>query len=180
MNKKLFNCLAALAVFGVCISAEAGLQTTTSAPGVAAGKIGVLDMRQVMKSSTQIVQIREKLQKEFKPKQEKLMAAQNTLKSDAERLRRDNAIMNNNDRKQLEQKIIAEQQDLQKMQAGFQQEVMVAENTALKGFLEEVEGIVKGIAIKKQISLVITKDPVAYVQPDLDITNEVIQKLPHK
>ena len=77
-------------------------------------------MRQVMERSTQIAQIREKLQREFKPKQDKLVALQTTFKNDADRLRRDNAIMNNNDRKQLEQKILTEQQDLQRMQANFQ------------------------------------------------------------
>lgn len=146
----------------------------------ASSRIGVLDMRQVMEKSVQIAQIRDKLQKDFQPKQQKLVAAQTTLKNDSERLRRDNAIMNNNDRKQLEQKILTEQQDMQRMQAGFQQELMAEQNKALKGFLDTVKGIVEKIARTDNLGLVITKDTVAYVTPNLDITNKVIQQLPHK
>jgi outer membrane protein len=142
--------------------------------------VGVLDMRQVMEKSTQIAQIRQKLQKDFQPKQQKVVAAQSSLKSDAERLRRDNAIMNNNDRKQLEQKILTGQQNLQKMQASFQQELMAEQNKALKGFLDTVKVVIEKIAKTENLSLVITKDTVAYVTPTLDITNKVVQQLPHK
>ncbi|MBA2653864.1 MAG: OmpH family outer membrane protein [Gammaproteobacteria bacterium] len=182
--KKLSYLVASLALITASFSAFAAVTpqnsvavTNASAP---ASKVGVLDMRQVMEKSVQIAQIREKLQKDFKPKQDKLLSAQNTLKSDSERLRRDNAIMNNNDRKQLEQKLITGQQELQRMQANFQQELMAAQNKELKGFLDNVKNIVEKTAKNENLSLVITKDTVAFVNPDLDITNKVIQQLPHK
>lgn len=141
--------------------------------------IGVIDMRLLMEKSPQIAQIRNNLRKEFDPRQKKLVAAQATLKNDADRLRRDNAIMNNNDRKQLEQKILAEQSDLQKTQMSFQQDLMNAQNKALKGFLDNVKGIVSKIAKDDNLTLVITKDTVAY-ENGLDITNKVLAQLPKK
>jgi outer membrane protein len=176
----------ALALSGFTYSAAAAITTTTpaQAPAVnangSASRIAVLDMRQVMEKSVQIAKIRDKLQKDFQPKQQKMVAAQTTLKNDSERLRRDNAIMNNNDRKQLEQKIITEQQDLQRMQTTFQQELMAEQNKALKGFLDTVKNIIEKIAKADNLSLVITKDTVAYVNTNLDITNKVIQQLPHE
>ncbi len=154
--------------------------SVTPANPAAANRIGVLDMRQVMEKSVQIAQIREKLQRDFKPKQEKIVAAQNVLKADSDRLRRDNAIMNNNDRKQLEQKIITEQQELQRLQTTFQTEVVASQNKELKGFLENVKNAVEKIAKDENLELVITKDTVAYLKPNSDITNKVIQQLPHK
>lgn len=177
--------LVALAIFGTSFSVSA---TTAAVPQsvtvtnntASATRVGVLDMRQVMEKSVQIAQIREKLTKDFKPKQDKLITAQNALKADGEKLRRDNAIMNNDDRKQLEQKILTGQQDLQRMQASFQQELMAAQNKELKVFLDNVKNIVEKIAKTENLSLVITKDTVAYVAANLDITNKVIQQLPHK
>ncbi len=186
MNK-LVSGIIALTLSGFTYSAAAAITTSSPAQAPAAAnangsasRIGVLDMRQVMEKSVQIAKIRDKLQKDFQPKQQKMVAAQTNLKNDSERLRRDNAIMNNNDRKQLEQKIITEQQDLQRMQTTFQQELMAEQNKALKGFLDTVKNIVEKIAKTENLSLVITKDTVAYVNTNLDITNKVIQQLPRE
>jgi outer membrane protein len=182
--KKFIYSMVALAILGVNFSASAEnppAQTLTVVNKVAqATRVGVIDMRQVMERSVQIAQIREKLQKDFKPKQDKVIAAQNALKADSDRLRRDNAIMNNSDRQQLEQKLINGQQELQRMQTGFQQELMAAQNKELKGFLDSVKNVVDKIAKNENLSVVITKDTVAYVTPNLDITNKVIQQIPHK
>lgn len=183
--KKIMYRIIAVAIYGLSLSVFAANVPNTAVDNQAsvavnAFKVGVIDMRQVMEKSTQIAQIRESLRKEFLPKQQKLLSGQTTLKNDAERLRRDNAIMNNNDRKQLEQKILTEQQDLQRMQQGFQQELVTAQNKALKGFLENVKNVVEKVAKAENISLVITKDTVAYVKANLDITNKVIEELPHK
>lgn len=147
--------------------------------GANTAQIGVIDMRLLMEKSPQIAQIRANLRKEFDPRQKKLVAAQTSLKSDADRLRRDNAIMNNNDRKQLEQKIMTEQAELQKTQMAFQQDLMNAQNKALKGFLDTVKGIVSNIAKSQNLALVITKDTVAY-ENGLDITEKVLAQLPKK
>lgn len=181
--KKIVNLLASLVICTASVSvfaanqAPAVVSANTANP---AAKVGVLDMRQVMERSTQIAQIKDKLQKEYKPKQDKLLAAQNTLKNDGERLRRDNAIMNNSDRKQLEQKIINEQQELQTMQANFQRELMTDQNRELKVFFDNVKVIIEKVANTENLGLVITKETVAFVKPDLDITEKVIQQLPHK
>jgi outer membrane protein len=187
--KKIVSGLIALAIYGVSLSAFAGNTpatapqnnlTVTNPSASASATVGVLDMRQVMEKSVQFAQIREKIQKDFQPKQQKVVAAQKNFKDDSDRLNRDNAIMNNNDRKQLEQKILTEQQDVQHMQATFQQELMAEQNKELKGFLDSVKNVVEKIAKTDDLNLVITKDVVAYVKPKLDITNRVIQQLPHK
>lgn len=183
---KIVSGLIAAAIFGISFTALAATTPASPAQNVVVtsaatgNRIGVLDMRQVMEKSVQIAQIRQKLQKDFQPKQQKLVAAQTALKNDADKLRRDNAIMNNNDRKQLEQKILTEQQDLQRMQQTFQQELMAEQNKQLKVFLDNVKVIVEKIAKTDNLNVVITKDTVAFVTPNLDITNKVIQQLPHK
>lgn len=180
--KSLIVGLVALAAYGVNLNAQAAPSTpplalTTTVP---VSNIGVLDMRQIMEKSTQFAQIRTGLIKEFQPKQQKLVAAQTTLKNDADKLRRDNAIMSNTDRKALEQKIVAEQQELQRMQTGFQQELMAKQNKALKGFLDNIKGVVEKVARAEHLNLVITQETVAYASPNMNITNKVLQQLPHK
>lgn len=188
--KKIAFGIIAIAICVLKMSTAMAITATPTANGqtmninnaqtTATTRVGVLDMRQIMERSTQFAQIRDRLQKSFQPKQQKLLATQNVLKLDADKLRRDNAIMSNNDRKQLEQKIIAGQQNLQRMQGAFQQEAMLEQNKALKAFLENIKTVVEKVAKAENLSLVITKDTVAYVSPTMEITDKVIQQIPHR
>jgi outer membrane protein len=181
MKKMVSYIVAGLLVCGASLSVS-GAENVTLPQTVNQNtmRIGILDMRQVMEKSPQVAKIRESLRKEFQPRQQKIMTGQNTLKDDTARLRRDNAIMNDSDRKQLEQKILTEQQDLQKMQATFQQDLMNAQNKAVKGFLETVKNVVEKVASADNLNLVFTKDTIAYVKPSLEITNKVVQQLPRE
>jgi outer membrane protein len=178
----LATCIGSFSALGATVPSHNTSAVLSPNPTAAlqSTRTGVLDMRQVMEKSTQIAQIREKLQKDFKPKQEKLLAAQSNLKNAKDRLLRDNTIMSNNDRTQLEQKITTEEKDLQQMQTNFQREIITEQNKMLKDFLDNVRMIVENVAKKDNLGLVITKDTVAYVKPDLDITSKIIQQLPHK
>jgi outer membrane protein len=186
MKKFIYSMvLFALSASAFQVSAATGTNTPNAGVAVANNnatgeKIGVLDMRQVTEHSVQMAQIRDKLQKEFRPKQEQLIATQTALKTDSERLNRDNAIMNSTDRKQLEQKIVSEEQNLQRMQQTFQQDLVTAQNRELKTFLENIKKVVDKIAQKDNFSLITTKDTVVYVKPGLDVTQKVIQAIPHK
>jgi outer membrane protein len=181
--KKIINGLMILVLGSVAVSAL-GAQPVPPPPAAppansAATRVGVLDMRQIMEKSSQIKQIQKKLQSQFLPDQNKLVEAQNALKNKSVRLRRDNASMKNNEREELEQSIMKDQQELQRMQGEFQQRLTTVQNKELKQFLDYLKGIIEKVASAENLSLVMTKDTVAYVKPNLDITNKVLLLLPH-
>ena len=47
-------------------------------------KIGVVDLQKIMQTATQMKTIQEKLEKEFKPRRDKLVAMEDGLKKDME------------------------------------------------------------------------------------------------
>jgi outer membrane protein len=69
-------------------------------------KIGVVDLQKIMQTSAQMKQIQAKLEKEFKPRRDKLVAMEEGLKKDMESFKRDSAIMSQSQRKDLEKKIV--------------------------------------------------------------------------
>ena len=52
-------------------------------------KIGVVDLQKIMQTSNQMKSIQQKLEKQFKPRRDKLVAVETGLKSDMEKFKRD-------------------------------------------------------------------------------------------
>lgn len=140
-------------------------------------KVGVLDMHEIMAKSKQVQSLRDDLQKKFKPREEKLIAARDSFQKQAEKLEKEKTVLSKADLEKLQKKVMEQQRDLQEKQMSFQQDVMKAQNDALKSFIDGVKDIVKGVAKEEKIELVLTKDTIAYVDESLDITSKVLKKL---
>src|SRR3990167_10952535 len=77
-------------------------------------KIGVVDLQKIMQTAPQMKSIQAKLEKEFKPRRDKLVSMEETLKKDMEHFKRDSAVMNDQQKKDLEKKIVTEQQTFER------------------------------------------------------------------
>jgi len=100
------------------------------------------------------------------------------LKSDIEKLQRDKTGMSEKKKKALQDKVIKQQEDFQKLQISYQTDFIKARDKALSGLFKEVKGVVEKIAKKENFDLVLTSEPVAYANDDLDITSLVVKALP--
>lgn len=58
-----------------------------------AAKIGVVDLQKIMQTSSQMKAIQQKLEKDFKPRRDKLVAMEESLKKDMEKFKRESAVM---------------------------------------------------------------------------------------
>jgi len=56
-------------------------------------KMGVVDLQRIMQTSTQMKAIQQKLEKEFQPRRNKLVAMEQNLKKDMEKFKREAAVM---------------------------------------------------------------------------------------
>lgn len=65
-----------------------------------AAKIGVVDLQKIMQTSSQIKEIQKKLEKEFKPRRDKLVAIEASIKADMEKFKRDSAILSASQKKE--------------------------------------------------------------------------------
>lgn len=154
----------ALSLSGVCAFADGT-------------KIGVVDLQKIMQTSQQMKDIQEKLEKEFKPRRDKLVAMEDGLKKDMEKFKRDSAVLSQTQRKDLEKKIVNTQQQFEREGQQYQQELSTAHNEAMESFYTKIRAAIAKVAQGEQYDLVFQKDAAPFSVDKLDVTAKVIDAL---
>lgn len=140
-------------------------------------KIGVVDLQKIMQTSTQMKSIQEKLEKTFKPRRDKLVAMEDGLKKDMEKFKRDAAVMSQTQRKDLEKKIVATQQQFEREGQQYQQELSTAHNEAMEEFYNKIRAAIAKVAENEKYDLVFQKDAAPFSVEKLDVTDKVMQEI---
>jgi len=140
-------------------------------------KIGVVDLQKIMQTSTQMKVIQEKLEKEFKPRRDKLMAMEEGLKQDMEKFKRDSAVLSQTQRKDLEKKIVNTQQQFEREGQQYQQELSTAHNEAMEEFYNKIRASIAKVAENDKYDIVLQKDAAPFSADKLDVTAKVMQEI---
>jgi len=143
-------------------------------------KVGVIDVRQILESSPQMKAIGNKIKKDFKAREDKIVSTQKALEKDVEKLRRDEAVMSKSDREKLEAKVIADKRQFKNMQEAFREDIMNAQNKAMQELLAKVDTVVQGIAKKENYDLILQREGVPFASKNVDISDQVIRQLNKK
>jgi outer membrane protein len=138
-------------------------------------RVVYVDMEMVFDSAPQVVAGLEKLTLEFKPRNDALAIDQERLETMRQRLQ---------DTSLTAQEINQLQRDRREMQLGTdrRREDLVEEfnfrrNEILIGIRETLELVVDQIAEEQGYDLILTKSSAIYHSPDVDITDDVMQRL---
>lgn len=153
------------------------LFTLSSASALAETKIGVVDLQKIMQSSSEIKDIQANLEKEFKPRRDKLVAEEEKLKKEMENFKRDSAVLSQAKRKDLEKKIVESQQKFEQAGQQYQQELSTAHNEAMEKFYNKVRAAIAAVAKNDKYSIVLQKDAAPFSADNLDISEKVLKKL---
>lgn len=148
-----------------------------SASAFAESKIGVVDLQKIMQTSSQMKDIQQKLEKEFKPRRDKLVAMETSLKADMEKFKRDNAVMTAAQKKDMEKKIITAQQQFERDGQQYQQELSTANNEAMEALYSKVRAAIAKVAKEDKFDLVVQKDAAPYSVDSLDLTDKVVKAI---
>lgn len=148
---------------------------TASAANTA--KIGIVDLSKVITQAKEGNQIKAKLAKEFEPRKNSLMSFQNSIKADIEKLQRDDAIMTDTQKSELQQKIMADRKSFESQGQAYQKELNAAHNKAMQVFFEKVKKVVDVIAKADKYDFILQKEGVFFSANNNDITEKVIAKL---
>ncbi len=140
-------------------------------------KIGVVDLQKIMQTSSQMKVIQEKLEKEFKPRRDKLVAMEEGLKKDMETFKRDTTVMSQTQRKDLEKKIVGTQQQFEREGQQYQQELSTAQNEAMEEFYGKIRAAIAKVAESEKYDLVFQKDAAPFSVEKLDVTAKVMQEI---
>ena len=140
-------------------------------------KIGVVDLQKIMQTSTQMKTIQEKLEKEFKPRRDKLVAMEDGLKKDMEKFKRDSSIMGQSQKKDLEKSIVSTQQQFEREGQQYQQELSTAHNEAMEEFYNKIRAAIAKVAESDKFDVVLQKDAAPFSSDKLDVTAKVMQEI---
>lgn len=140
-------------------------------------KIGVIDMRTIVTTSTQAKDAMEKLKKEFKGREDKIIATEKSLKEKSEKLQRNSAVMSEAEKLKLEKEVIASQRELQRMQTEFREDAQIRQQEEMKKLVEKINGAVAELAKKEKYDLVIHSEVVPFSSKNVDITDKVMKAI---
>ena len=149
----------------------------TSAFAADQTKVGIIDVRQVLESSQEMKAIGEKIKKDFKGREDKIITAQKSLQKDIERLRRDESVIAKSEREKLEAKVIADKREFKNKQDAFREDIMTAQNNAMQKLLAKVDSAVQGLAKKDNYDLILQREGVPFASSKVDVTDQVIKSL---
>lgn len=140
-------------------------------------KIGVVDLQKIMQVSSQMKGIQEKLEKDFKPRRDKLVAMEEGLKSDMEKFKRDGTVLSQSQKKELEKKIVATQQQFEREGQQYQQELSTAHNEAMEEFYSKIRAAIAKVAESEKYDIVLQKDAAPFSVDKLDMTAQVMKEI---
>lgn len=140
-------------------------------------RIGVVDLQKIMQTSSQMKTIQQKLEKEFKARRDNLVAMEKTIKDDMENFKRDTPVLSQSQRKDLEKKIVSEQQQFERDGQQYQQELSTAHNEAMEEFYSKIRAAIAKVAEAEKYDLVFQKDAAPFSVDKLDMTAKVMQEI---
>ena len=158
-----------LATFGVAMLA-AGV---ASAQGNL--KIGVINVGKLLENAPQSKVVQDKLQKEFEPRQQSIIAKRQKLQTQQETFQKDAPVMGEEERNNLERQIRDVQRDLQREENEYLEDLNARRNEELGRLQREILQRVQAYASAQKYDLVLAD--AIYVSGAVDITQAVITAL---
>lgn len=140
-------------------------------------KIGVVDLQKIMQTSPQMKAIQQKLEQDFKPRRDKLVAMEESLKKEIENFKRDSAVLGQMQKKEAEKKIVAAQQTFEREGQQYQQELSTANNEAMEELYGKIRKAINKVAEAEKFDLILQKDAAPFSISKLDVTESVMKQI---
>lgn len=158
-------------------SAAAEKKTETAADN-APLKIGFVNTEKILRDSAPAKEAQQKIETEFKKRDEELQKLATTLRSKAEDFDKNAPVMTDADRSKAQRELSDLDTDLQRKRREFQEDFNRRRNEAFSGIVDKANVAIREIAEKENYDLIV-QDAVT-VSARIDITEAVIQVLDKK
>jgi outer membrane protein len=155
-----------VALFGMILS-----------PGVCAElKIGFVNAIRVMDEAPQVESANKRLEREFAPRQRRLVSAKQAIRKLEERLSRNASIMSEAEARRLSREIRDKRRDLKRQQEEFQEDYNMRRNEELDKIQKSIIQVIQQIAKAEHYDFILS-DGVVWASKRVDITNKIISHL---
>lgn len=142
-------------------------------------KIGIISIRD-LENCLYAKEIRRKLEKEFSPKNDKLIAKQKELQNKADLLERDKAVLSDKERSSREIDVTKMQQEVQHMAESLEVETRARLQEELINFNKVVDEVINKLAETEKYDLILPDQVVKFNKDSMDCTTKVVTALDTK
>lgn len=153
----------------------AALMVTTTV--AAETRIGVVDLRQALFSSKDAKAFSEQMQRDFSAEEAKVREAQEAARNLQARLEKDGAMMNESERTKMTAEFQEKVKEFNFLKQRLDSTVANRKQQFLEDARPEVDAAVKELLDEHDLDLILPSEAVVYVKPDMNLTEELLEKL---
>ena len=139
-------------------------------------KIGFVNAVVLLDKAPQTKAAKEKVEREFKSRDNQLVKAQKELRNQEEKLKRDGTTMSASDRQKLEAKIATSKRELKRDLTDFREDFSIARNREMGKLQKRLNEAIIKVAEGEKFDLIVG-DSVIYARKEIDITDKVLKAL---
>jgi outer membrane protein len=139
-------------------------------------KIGFVNVPKVLEKSPQAEKAKQRLEKEFSPRDKQLVAQQQEIAKLEEKYNKDASVMGDAAKRKLEADILAKKREAIRAQKEFSEDFNSRRNTELQKLQTRIIDAIKELAKEEGYDLLLT-DGVIYSNDQIDVTAKVQEKL---
>jgi len=157
---------------GLCIT----FALFTASPAVAQMKVGFVNVNKILDDAPQAVSASKRIEKEFAPRDRKIIAQQKELRRQEDKLVKNAAIMSAAERQRSEKEIRALRREVRRLRDEFQEDLNLRRSQELSKLQRKVVEVIRKLAEAEKYDLILG-DGVIYAGKRVDITKTVIERL---
>lgn len=139
-------------------------------------KIGFVNVAIILEKAPQAESAKIALEKEFSPRNKRLIASQKEIKKLDEKMARDAKLMSQAEARRLQRDVLEKKRALKRDQEEFREDFNLRRNEELAKLQRLVFEAIKGFSEAEKYDLVL-HDGVVFASDAVDITNKVKQRL---
>jgi len=142
-------------------------------------KVGYVNTVKVIEQAPQAKTALERLEKEFAPRDKKLVEKRERIKTIETELEKNSLVLNDAERRNKERELLGLKRDVRRATQEFREDYNLRRNEELAALQKLVYKTIVDLAKKKQFDLILHEGTV-YASEQIDITDQVLESLRSK
>jgi len=142
-------------------------------------KIGFVNTIRLMDEAPQIDSANRRLEREFAPRQRRLVSAQQRIQKKEKKLAKDAAVMSDSKVRQRSRDIMQKKRELKRQQDEFQEDINIRRSEELGRIQKVITQVIQELGKKESYDFILS-DGVIFRKKQFDITDKVLKQLRYK
>lgn len=139
-------------------------------------KIGWVDQLDLMQSAPQVEAARKRLESEFSSRQREVLAMDEDLRNLREKYNREQALMKDEQQRQMERDILARDRDVKRSERELKEDITMRQNEVFIELRKEILMLIAEFAKENGYDLILSEGA-AYASPKIDVTGQILDLL---